>query len=125
VLLLHGTTRKRAELIQQSGPDVNFREPSGTTADGFSTALAQGPFDIGRPEDYARLKAANFPNEGGPATLAFELPDDLADTLVGGVGQLVPGKALNVGSEIRFEPGGGLEQLLAVWPDLTKTVTLL
>lgn len=125
MLLLHGTTRQRAESIMWHGPDAHFREPKGTTADGFSTAPPEGPFDLGSPEDYARGKAKNFPNEGGPAVVAFELPADLADPIVGAVGELIPGKAFNAGTEIRFEPGGGLEQLLAIWPQLTKTITLL
>lgn len=87
MLLHHGTTRRRAEAILQGAPDVNFREPNGTTADGFTTTLANGPTDLGSSEDYARLKATNFPNEGGPAILVFELSDDLADTMVGGVGE--------------------------------------
>jgi hypothetical protein len=107
------------------GPDANYREPNGTAADGFSTTLANGPTDLGTSEDYARRKAANFPNEGGPAILAIELPDDLADAMAARLGELIPGKALNVGSEIRFEPSGGLEQLLTAWPNLTRTVTLI
>jgi hypothetical protein len=86
VLLHHGTTRQRAESILRTGPDAHYREPNGTNADGFSTSPAVGPFDFGSPEDYARGKAANFPNEGGPAILAIELPDDLASTMVGNVG---------------------------------------
>ena len=125
MLLNHGTTRQRAEAILKNGPDASYREPNGTTADGFSTSPAVGPFDFGSPEDYARGKAANFPNEGGPAILAIELPDDLVPSIVGDVGELLPGKAFNAGTEIRFEPGGGLEQLLAAWPQLTKTVIIL
>ena len=125
MLLLHGTTRQRVESIMKNGPDALYREPHGTTADGFSTAPAEGPFDFGSPEDYARGKAANFPNEGGAAILGFVLPDDLADFMVGGVGELIPGKAFNAGTEIRFEPGAGLEHLLAAWPQLTKTISFL
>jgi len=81
LLLLHGTTRKRAEAIIPAGPDANFREPSGGTADGFSTAPVTGPFDVGDPKDYARKKAAQFPNEGGPAVITIEIPDALVDGL--------------------------------------------
>jgi hypothetical protein len=125
VLLLHGTTRQRAESIIIVGPDASFREPGGSTADGFSTCLAEGPFDFGSPELYARRKAAIFPNEGGPAILAFEVPEDIADTMIGAVGQLIPGKAFNAGAEIRFEAGGGLEHLLAVWAQLSRTVNII
>jgi hypothetical protein len=115
MLLLHGTTRQRAESIMQNGPDAHFREPNGPTAEGFSTAIAEGSPDVGSPEMYARGKAAAFPNEGGPAILTFELADDLADNMIGGLGELIAGKAFNAGTEIRFE----------VWPQLTKMVTLL
>lgn len=125
MLLLHGTTKQRAESIARNGPDANYREPNGNTADGYSTSPAQGPYGFGSPEDYARGKAANFPNEGGPAIVTIDLPDDLADLIVAKIGQVLPGKALNAGSEIRFEPGGGLEQLQAVWLNLTITITVL
>jgi hypothetical protein len=125
MLLVHGTTRRRAELIVKYGPDANFREPNGTTADGFSASPAEGPFEFGSPEDYAQGKAAIFPNEGGPALVTFDLPDGLAANIVGGVGELIAGKAFHAGTEVRFEPGGGLEALVAVWPQLTKTINLI
>ena len=121
MLLLHGTTRQRADSIVKNGPDARYREPNGSTADGFSTSPAEGPFDFGSPEDYARGNAANFPNEGGPTIITFELPDDWVASMVGGAGELIPGKAFNAGTEIRFEPGGGLEQLVAAWPRLSTT----
>ena len=125
MLLLHGTTRQRAESITRNGPDPNYREPDGAIAEGFSASLAHGPFEVGSPEMYARGKAKAFPNEGGPAILSFELPDYLADAMIGPVGELIADKAFNGGTEIRFEPGGGLEQLISVWSQLAKTVTLL
>jgi hypothetical protein len=94
-------------------------------ADGFSLTPANGPFDVRHPHDYARLKAANFPNEGGPAVVMIELSDELADILIGPLGQVCAGKALNVGAEVRFEPGGGLEELCAAWPTLQRFITLL
>jgi hypothetical protein len=126
VLFQHGTTRKRAESIRDNGPDPNFCEPgSEEAADGFSTAPIDGPWDLGNPEECARSKAEQFPEEGGPAIVEFELPDDLAGEIVGAIGELAEGKAFHAGSEIRFEPGGGLEQLLDAWPGLTKRVTYL
>lgn len=126
MLLRHGTTRKRAEAILQNGPDANFCEPgSRERAEGFSTAPAGGSCGFGDPEVYARRKASLFPNEGGPAILEFELPDDLAGTMIAEVGCLKQGKAFNTRDEIRFEPRGGLEKLLRVWPQLAKSVRIL
>jgi len=125
VLLLHGTTRERAEAILRSGPDAAFREPNGGEAEGFSTTLAEGPFDLGHPAEYARRKAANFPNEGGPALVTVELSDEQASSMIAPVGDLCTGKALHVGSEVRFELGGGLEELRAAWPKIKVTITLL
>jgi hypothetical protein len=89
VLLRHGTTLKRAEAILENGPDANFQEPGGhERAEGFSTAPPSGPFSFGDPEVCARRKARLFPEEGGPAILEFELPDDLAKSMIGEVGRL-------------------------------------
>lgn len=76
--LLHGTTKQRAERIAITGPDPDFIEPGGgPRAEGFSTCLEFGPFPLGLPEEYARQKAAGFPDEGGPAILAVDVPDDI------------------------------------------------
>lgn len=80
---------------------------------------------MGSPQDYARKKSANFPNEGGPVVLAVELPESLAVTMIGDLGEVIAGKAFDAGTEIRFEPGGGLEQLRAAWPQLSKTITAI
>src|SRR6202035_463005 len=77
-VLLHGTTRHRAEQIMVQGPDPEFNEPGGgRRAEGFSTCLEVGPFPLGTPEAYARRKALLFPNEGGPAIVMVDVPDDL------------------------------------------------
>ena len=83
-------------------------------------ARAEGPFDVGSPADYAVQKARIFPDEGGPAIVEFELPDSVADEMIGGPGLLEAGKALDAGFEIRFEKRQGLELLLAQWPELKK-----
>ena len=55
MILLHGTTRARAEQILQHGPNPHFQEPGGSAGtDGFSLTVEAGPFLFGRPEDYAR-----------------------------------------------------------------------
>jgi hypothetical protein len=70
MILLHGTTRRRAERILEEGPHTSFQEPGGQAGDdGFSMCLEAGPFLFGWPDDYARGKAAEFPDEGGPAIL--------------------------------------------------------
>ena len=54
MILLHGTTRRRAEQILNLGPDPRFREPGGqATEDGFSMYLDHGPFHFGDPDEYA------------------------------------------------------------------------
>ncbi len=57
----------------------------------------------------ARNKNLLFPNEGGPVILEIEVPESLV------------GKA-DIGGEVRFEPGFGLEELLAAWPSLPKRI---
>jgi hypothetical protein len=70
-ILLHGTTRHRAEQLMTQGPDPDFIEPGGgARAEGFSTCLEFGPFPLGTPQEYACRKAVGFPNEGGPVILA-------------------------------------------------------
>ena len=51
-ILLHGTTRRRAEQIVALGPDPRFREPGGQPIeDDFSMDGEQGPFLFGEPEE--------------------------------------------------------------------------
>ncbi len=110
VRLRHGTTRRRAEAILRNGPDPNFVEPGGPdAAEGFSTARTPGPCPTGSPEEMAKSKARLFPDEGGPAILEFDVPETIVE------------KA-DLGDEVRFEPGFGLEELLAVWPSLPKRI---
>jgi hypothetical protein len=114
MLLHHGTTRARAEALLRNGPDPNFREPGELTrAGGLSMARPSGPFGLGEPETIARGKAAIFPQEGGPAILEIDVPDDVLR------------HATDVTDEVRFEPGSGLEELLQVWPTLPKRMLVL
>jgi hypothetical protein len=115
MILLHGTTKRRAEQILALGPNPSFREPGGLALeDGFSMNLEGGPFHFGTPEEYARGKAREFPNEGGPVILVVDVPDEIV---------------LNAATEwfplsqglIQFDPGAGLEELAAVWPELAKS----
>ena len=110
-ILRHGTTRRRAESILANGPDPRFREPGGLDlAQGFSTAPPEGPFAVGTPEGYAAGKARNFPDEGGPAILEMEVPEEIV--------ALAP----DAGGEIRFAPGEGLEELRQAWHDIPKRI---
>jgi hypothetical protein len=113
-VLWHGTTRRRAEAILRGGPDPNFLEPGTMVkAGGFSTAPTHGPYPLGDPRDYASKKAALFADEGGPAILEVEIPEEIVAL------------AINEVVEIRFQPNLGLEELCQAWPELPKRVLSL
>jgi hypothetical protein len=110
IRLRHGTTRQRAEAIALNGPDPAFREPGGSdTAVGFSTDRAGKFYTYPSPEDYARAKAINFPGEGGPAVVEIDVPEAIV-------------QKADLQVEVRFEPGFGLEELLASWPSLPRRI---
>lgn len=116
-ILLHGTTRQRAERIVARGPDPNFIEPGGgPRADNFSTYLEAGPFHFRTPEDYATLKALGFPSEGGPVILKMDVPDAVIALAV--VNEYLP---LSQGL-IQFDRGSGLAELLSAWPQIPKEI---
>jgi hypothetical protein len=116
MILLHGTTRARAEQILQHGPDPHFQEPGGQVGeDGFSMNVETGPFWFGRPEDYARAKAMKFPDEGGPAILVVDVPDDIVQRAVNDWFPLSQGL-------VQFDSGAGLEELIATWSILSKEI---
>ncbi len=99
------------------GPDPDFIEPGGgPRAEGFSTCLEDGPFPLGTPEEYARRKAAGFPNEGGSVILVVDIPDDIVALAVDEV--YFP---LSQGF-VQFDEGAGLEELCAAWPRLLKRI---
>jgi hypothetical protein len=115
-ILLHGTTRHRAVRIAANGPDPDYVEAGGgPKAGGFSTCLEGGPFPLGTPAEYARRKAALFPNEGGLVTLAVDVPDDVIALAVDPYFRLSQGV-------VQFDPGAGLEELRAAWPNLWKEI---
>lgn len=118
MILLHGTTRLRAERILRLGPDPRYREPGGRASnDGFSMAVEAGPFPFGTPADYARGKAAEFPAEGGPVILALDVPDEVVHAAAGEWFPLSQGV-------VQFDTGAGLEGLVAAWPDIVKTAVI-
>jgi hypothetical protein len=74
-----------------------------------------GPFLFGEPADYARGKAAQFPDEGGPVILAVDVPDDIVQKAVSEWFPLSQGL-------VQFDLGAGLEELIAAWPALSKEI---
>jgi hypothetical protein len=116
-ILLHGTTRRRAERMMTHPPDPDFIEPGGGgRAEGFSTCLEGGPFPLGTPQEYALHKAAVFPNEGGPAIFVVDVPDDV---LVLAVDEVYFPLSQGV---VQFDEGAGLEELRAAWSTLPKHI---
>jgi hypothetical protein len=118
MILLHGTTRRRAEQILAVGPDPRFREPGGRAAeDGFSLAVESGPFYFGKPEDYAHGKAMEFPDEGGAVILVLDVPDEVVEKAATEWFPLSQGV-------VQFDLGAGLEELLDVWSVVAKTALI-
>lgn len=116
MVLLHGTTRHRAEQIIRYGPNPYFEEPGGRPGqDGFSMNLESGPFLFGGVEQYALGKARQFPDEGGPAIIAVEVPDEIVRRAVSDWFPL--GQGL-----VQFDLGAGLEELTTAWPGLGKEI---
>lgn len=114
-VLLHGTTLQRARELIIHGPDPWFIEPGGDSrAEGFSTCLEAGPFPLGTPREYAVRKSSLFPGEGGPVILRVDVPDEIIELAVDPV--FFP---LSQGV-VQFDEGAGLEELLAIWPLLTR-----
>jgi hypothetical protein len=94
-------------------------EPGGRLrAEAFSTYVASGPFILGTPDEYACRKAAAFPEEGGAAILAIEVPDDIISLAVTEYFPLTQGL-------VQFGEGAGLEELRTAWPDLETEVHLI
>ena len=108
----------RAKAILDHGPNPRFREPGGQALDeGFSMNLRGGPFHFGTPEDYARGKATEYPDEGGAVILELEVPDEIVMRAVSEWFPLQQGL-------IQFDPGAGLEELVAAWPEVIKSAQI-
>ena len=117
VLLLHGTTRLRAEAIVRDGPNPSFQEPAGRESeDGFSCCVSGGPFFFGTPVDYACGKANAFPDEGGPAILEVDVPEYVVAAAENAWFPISQGI-------VQFDIGAGIEELQKIWPDLLKRIT--
>ncbi len=119
MILLHGTTRQRAEQILAHGPVTRFREPGGQVieVEGFSTSLDCGPFLFGDPDDYAHGKAKEFPDEGGPVILVLQVPNEIVQRAVTEWFPLSQGF-------VQFDPGSGLEELLSDWSQIANTAVI-
>jgi hypothetical protein len=118
MILIHGTTRRRARQILDLGPDPRFREPGGqATEDGFSMYLESGPFHFGMPDEYARGKAREFPDEGGAVILVLEVPDEIVQKAATEWFPLSQGL-------VQFDPGSGLEELVAVWSKIARSAQI-
>jgi hypothetical protein len=78
-------------------------------------SLDTGPFHFGTPEKYARGKASEFPDEGGPVFLVVDVPEVI---VMRAVNEWFP---LSQGL-IQFDPGFGLEKLVAAWSMLEKQI---
>ena len=118
MILIHGTTRRRAEQIVDLGPDPRFHEPGGqATEDGFSMYLESGPFHFGLPEEYARGKAREFPDEGGAVILVLDVPDEIVQKAV--TEWFPPSQGL-----VQFDPGSGLEELVAAWSEIARSAQI-
>ncbi len=116
MILLHGTTRFRAEQIQQQGPNARFQESGGQAwEDGFSLSLETGPFLFGTPEEYAHGKARAFPDEGGPVILVVDVPEDIVQRAVNEWFPISQGL-------VQFDAGAGLEELTVAWANLAKEI---
>lgn len=118
MILLHGTTRFRAEQIVERGPNPKFLEPGGKVLDsGFSMNLAAGPFLFGTPEDYAKGKAREFPNEGEAVILILDIPDEIVLKAASVWFPLSQGL-------VQFDSGAGLEELVAAWSSVKTSAEI-
>ena len=96
--------------------DPDFIEPGGRArAESFSTYPEGGPFPLLSPNEYACGMAAAFPNEGGAAMLAVDVPDDIVALAVDVYFPLSQGL-------VQFDQGKGLDELRAAWPTLWKEI---
>ena len=125
IILHHGTTLHRAQRIIANGPDAYYVEPGGVRRwdePGFSARRVDIKTDaLATPQEYARLKAKNFPHEGGPVILEMEVPVDVIAVL-----ETDPlAKFAMDSGDTCFDPQVGMNELLAAWPTIVKRVIAL
>ena len=118
-VLLHGTTLRRAESIFRYGRDLRYREPCGVDeASEFSMNRESGPFPLMHPREYAIGKAEKFPNEGGPALLAVDVPEELIELTID---EWFPAE----NGVVVFDDRHGIRQLLEKWDELSKEIHVI
>jgi hypothetical protein len=122
IILHHGTTLHRAQRIIVDGPDAYYVEPGsgGVRAEPpeFSTTRLDHPVALGRSERYARGKALNFPNEGGPVILEMEVPAHVIAILE--ADPIAAGKMAS--GDTCFDDTVGIRELLAAWLSIPKRI---
>jgi hypothetical protein len=116
MILIHGTTRERAEHLLIHPPNSAYQEP-GTliVEESFSMYVEGGPYDYGSPEEYALAKSMLYPDENGPVLLRVEVPDDIV--------QLAESEwfPIHLGL-VQFDPGAGMEELVSGWAKFPKWI---
>jgi hypothetical protein len=80
-------------------------------------SLESGPFYFGTPEEYARGKAREFPDEGGPVILVLDVPDEVVQRCT--TEWFTLGQGL-----VQFDSGAGLDELTAVWSEVVRTAQI-
>jgi hypothetical protein len=82
---------------------------------GFRCASKLADSHLASLRSMPAAKLRNSQNESGPAILMVDVPDDIIATAISEWFLLSQGL-------VQFEPGAGLEELLAAWPTLQKHV---
>ena len=85
--------------------------------DRSAQSLDHGPFLFGNPDEYAHGKAREFPDEGGPVIVVLQVPDVVVQKAVTDWFPLSQGL-------VQFDPGSGLEELVAAWSGIASSALI-
>ncbi len=119
MILVHGTTRDRAEHLLLHPPNWGFQEPgTQSTDESFSMYVDGGPYNYGSPEEYAVSKAKLYPHEHGPVLLRVDVPEEIVRLAESDWFPIQQGL-------IQFDPGAGMEELSAAWLSFPKWIQQL
>lgn len=80
----------------------------------------EGPFLFEPSEVYARRKHRDYPTEGGAVILEIDVPKEIIDFVV----NISNGFYDPVYGVIVFDRNLGIEELLAAWPEVSKTAII-